>query len=240
VKPIIEQTYWDDGYEALPMSYRPERVELKDVFARHISTGDACLEIGCYPGDYLIYLGRTFGCTVSGVDLTPKVELLAEHIRKNGALVGTIEKLDFIAMQETTTYDVVFSWGFIEHFENFEEIIEKHARLVKPGGKLILGCPNFRNLQYLLHLLCDPINLRRHNLRAMDLKKWRRTLRVAGLSVLECGFYRTAQFWVDTPRLIPGIGHIVYRLQKTCDWIDSHIAYPNTLLSPYIYIVARK
>ena len=44
------------------------------------------------------------------------------------------------------TYDVVYSLGLIEHFVDRVSIVERHVRLARPGGLLILGVPNFRGL----------------------------------------------------------------------------------------------
>ena len=82
---------------------------------------------------------------------------------------------------------VACSFGFIEHFWNLEEVIERHVKLVKPGGTLILAAPNFRGLQYAFDRLLDAANLRRHVIKAMDLRAWREILLRNGMIPLHHG-----------------------------------------------------
>jgi 2-polyprenyl-3-methyl-5-hydroxy-6-metoxy-1,4-benzoquinol methylase len=44
----------------------------------------------------------------------------------------------------------VISFGFIEHFDNPENVIQKHLDLLKPGGILIVGVPNFTGIHGIL------------------------------------------------------------------------------------------
>ncbi|MEW5766875.1 MAG: class I SAM-dependent methyltransferase [bacterium] len=40
-------------------------------------------------------------------------------------------------------FDVVFNEGVIEHFPNYEEALTEMVRVAKPGGKVIVGVPNW-------------------------------------------------------------------------------------------------
>jgi 2-polyprenyl-3-methyl-5-hydroxy-6-metoxy-1,4-benzoquinol methylase len=237
---VVHQSYWDDGYSRMRTAYRPERVEMKDLFDRYLPTGGTCFEVGCYPGDYLIYLGRQFGYTVNGIDLAPGLDQLPTHIRAQGVEVGTFHREDFLTFAPEKKYDVVYSLGFVEHFTNFEEVIEKHVSLLNHGGTLVLACPNFRGLQYVLHRVFDAENLRRHCLKAMNLRRWRRIFVRHHLTILYHGYYGTAGFWTETTREgvlgQRGASHVARVLRS----IDRRIHWPNSLLSPYMASVVRK
>ena len=152
------------------------------------------------PSNFLIYLGKRFGYVVSGIDTVPYItSRLPSHIVRNGVKIGEFYHQDLLTFESNQTYDVVCSFGFIEHFSNFEDVIEKHIRLVKPRGTLILSCPNFRGLQYILHRLLDPTNLHRHVLSAMNLRRWRMLLERNSMVLQYHGYYRKAGFWWDTP-----------------------------------------
>jgi len=79
---------------------------------------------------------------------------------------------------------VVMSFGFIEHFNNAEEVLLKHWKRVAEDGFLILGLPIFGPMQLALRrLILTPEkleeSLRTHNTRVMDLrvlKSWCRSL----------------------------------------------------------------
>jgi hypothetical protein len=62
---IVEQAYWDKSYERLKLSYSTDALLFKDLFDGFLPKSGSCLEIGCYPGNYLYYLGKTFGYTVT-------------------------------------------------------------------------------------------------------------------------------------------------------------------------------
>ncbi|MDI6794064.1 MAG: class I SAM-dependent methyltransferase [bacterium] len=40
-------------------------------------------------------------------------------------------------------FDVVFNEGVIEHFSNYEDALAEMVRVTKPGGKVIVGVPNW-------------------------------------------------------------------------------------------------
>ncbi len=118
--------------------------------------------------------------------------------------------------------------------------MEKHLRMVAPGGTLIVSCPNFRYAQFVFHRLLDPVNLSRHVLAAMDLSRWRQVLTRNGMEILHHDYYRTAGFWADTPR--PGrlASHAVYYVKRINQVIDLRMNYPNRFLSPYMISISRK
>jgi 2-polyprenyl-3-methyl-5-hydroxy-6-metoxy-1,4-benzoquinol methylase len=197
---IVKQSYWDKGYERMKLSYSTDALLFKDLFDRFLPKGGSCFEIGCYPGNYLYYMGKKFGYIVSGIDLTPHTEQLAKHFLEGGLKTGYFYQQDFMQFSTPDTYDMVCSFGFIEHFINFDQIRAMHIDLVKPGGTLVLSYPNFRYLQYIFHWLFDNLNLQRHVTGSMNLAKWKRVLTSRNMEILYKGYYHTAGFWIDNPR----------------------------------------
>jgi len=237
----VGQDYWDTAYEDLPLAYSPGVVQFKELFDRYLTPGGTCFEVGCYPGSYLIYLGKRFDYTVSGIDATPFVlSRLPKHLAQHRVRVGRLYHGDFLAFEARRTYDLVCSFGFIEHFADFQEVIVRHIRLVKRPGTLVLACPNLRGIQYMLHRLLDPVNLQRHVLAAMDFARWEETLEASGMTVLYQGYYRTADFWVDTPRQGFLAKVAINSVRKIAQEVDSRTNWPNPLLSPYMISFSRK
>ena len=85
-----------------------------------------------------------------------------------GAPKLTLFHEDFLQWSTSERFDLVYSFGFIEHFNDWPGMIRRHAELVAEGGYLFLTTPYFRKLQYALHWLLDTPNLRQHNVHAMD------------------------------------------------------------------------
>jgi SAM-dependent methyltransferase len=239
--PQISQEYWDSGYKNLTLEYRPERIMFKDLFERTLIAGGECFEVGCYPGDYLVYLGQHFGYTVSGVDTTPYVlDRLPNFLAQNGVRVGILVQEDFLHFTPDQTYDLVCSFGFIEHFENYEAVLQKHIELVRPGGILVISCPNFTGAQYLFHFLFDRANLRRHVMKAMNLKGWHQILRSEGMEILESGHVDTVDFWVDQPNQTRLARAIVRRLVWLARKVNRRFNWPNPFFSPFMICISRK
>jgi SAM-dependent methyltransferase len=235
----VLQSYWDASYDAMPLAYHESSVLFKDLFDRFLPHGGDCLEIGCYPGSYLIYLGKRFGYTLHGIDATPHVTALPAFFASKEVRTGEIIHGDFLAFRPRRTYDVVASFGFVEHFYDLELVLRKHAELVAPGGTLVVSCPNFRRVQWLLHRALDYRNLKRHVLASMDLRRWRDILDRAGLDVIWDGYYRTIDFWADSPgsKLERSIGK---RISSAARFVDQRLRMPNRFTSPYLVSISRK
>ncbi len=148
------------------------------------------LEIGCYPGRYLYLFAKNFGYRVSGVDFVPQTKEIPAWLAALGVEAG-VTCTDFLAFQPPQPYDVVASFGFIEHFPHWEEVLDRHVALLKPGGTLLIECPNFRYGQYWLRWFLNPQFIEGHYLDAMDLPKWHKALEERGLEILYCNYFQT-------------------------------------------------
>jgi SAM-dependent methyltransferase len=65
-------------------------------------------------------------------------------------------------------YDVVYSSGLIEHFDDPRNIVRAHVALVKPGGKALIAIPDYGGIYGRLQRWLDPENLGIHNLAIMS------------------------------------------------------------------------
>jgi L-malate glycosyltransferase len=159
--------------------------------------GKSCLEVGCFPGRYLAVLGEMH-YELHGVDLTPRVSEIKYWLDSRGYNTGGFEHADFLKYNNSQSYDLVCSFGFIEHFTNWEEVLLRHAELVKEGGKLVIETPNFRGfLQNLLHRTLDATNYKRHYIPAMQPLKWKAILEDRGFQVERCEYFGKFEFWSD-------------------------------------------
>ena len=237
MRSIVNQDYWDEGYQNLTLRYNEDLILFKEIFDKFLKPNGTCFEVGCYPGGYLIYLGKRFNYIVSGIDKTPFIkDRLPLLIKSENVHLGNLFNEDFMDFKSSETYDMVCSFGFLEHFSDLNSIIEKHINLVKPSGILILTCPNFTRGQYLFHRLFDSQSLDRHVTETMVLSRWREILKKNNMDILFDGYYKTIDFWTESTK------HkiIVYLLQYLAKKIDSHINYPNCWFSPYMISVSKK
>ena len=239
---IVGQSVWDNAWATREYDYAEENIMFKDIFARYLRPGGTCFEVGCYPGNFLTYLGKRFGYTVSGIDRTPDFSRkILKKLANNAVAAGEFFEGDFFEFETEERYDLVCSFGFLEHFSNTEFVIERHARLVKPGGTLLIESPNFRKIQFLLHYLLDRQNLEIHNIKAMDLERWNRTLRHNSMIVEYQGFWGTMSFWTGVSKEGNPLRDIAaYLLGQIMNSLDSRFNHPSSCLSPFMISVSRK
>jgi SAM-dependent methyltransferase len=172
---LTDQEFWEEEYiwtdVALPArpdgSFSFDRA-LMTAFAGHAApaAGESVLEIGCAPAKWLVHLAERYDAAVEGVEYSPKGAAVSRDNLAACGVRGTIHTEDFFAF-DADPVDMVVSLGFIEHFDDTASVFARHVRLVKPGGRLVIGVPNFRGLNGVLQRLGDPPYLALHNRDAM-------------------------------------------------------------------------
>ncbi|RZL52555.1 MAG: methyltransferase domain-containing protein [Pedobacter sp.] len=136
-------------------------------------------------------------------------------------------------------YNVVCSFGFIEHFRNWRDVIRLQASLVDNGGLIIITTPNFSGFfQFWYHKILDKENLDRHIQESMNPNKWKEIVIEEGFDVIDYG-YIGFEFWDENPKK-----NFVERILKR---VLIHVAKCINRLTPnhrttasYCYLVARR
>ena len=155
------------------------------------------IEIGCYPGKFLTILGKK-GTILSGIDYIPNVIELEYKFKSNGYKVDEFINADFFEFQTSKKYECVMSFGFIEHFKNWEDVIQRHVDLVADEGYLIIEVPNFNGIfQRLPRFIFDKENFKRHNLKAMNLEKWNRIIEENGFEIISSNYFGGYMLWFE-------------------------------------------
>ena len=158
MKRLSEKSYWAKlynpegfnrytGWRSL-LSYSLQNFEYFRIIKKHLSKKDkTIIEVGCAPGSYLIKAHNKLGLTPYGVDYTENGQKLTQNnlsfngIKKFEIFCSDVFDKKFQKTHEGK-YDVVFSNGFVEHFDDFKKTIESHVNLVRTGGKVVISIPN--------------------------------------------------------------------------------------------------
>ncbi|SHH39011.1 SAM-dependent methyltransferase [Winogradskyella jejuensis] len=138
-----------------------------DKLVEKKNTNKSLIEIGGYPGRYLAYLASEYGVKTTCLDYNSNVSQIEDAFKTMGVEDYNIINADFTTHEPEELYDYVVSNGFIEHFENFDEILDLHCKYLKPGGKMLIMVPNKKYLRQVYGYLCDYENLKLHNLKCM-------------------------------------------------------------------------
>ena len=201
------------------------------------------IEIGCYPGKYLTILGEK-GVEVNGIDYIPNIAVLDELFNDKGFNVGEFINADFTQFKFIKKYDCVMSFGFIEHFYNWEEMILKHLDIVSEKGFVVIEVPNFRGFfQRLPRMIYDWENYKRHNISSMNLKKWEKILLENDFELINSSYFGGYHTWFEKKYsnryIVKSRTYLLKLLDKIrikmFPSVENHKSY-----SSFVGIIARK
>lgn len=128
------------------------------------------IELGGAPGGYLAHFARGGLFPVA----LEQSEVGCEQTLENWRLLGVAGKVVQGDLFEPADdrYDIVYSLGLIEHFDDPGDVVRHHLKFLEPGGLLVLGCPNFRGVYHHAMRWLSPERLAAHNLETMRAESW--------------------------------------------------------------------
>ena len=138
-----ESSYWTEGDVNIAVYRDPEvAAAFTKKFERYRSVlpahGGTVLEIGCGAGLFLAWAAGE-GWTVSGLDISSHAIALAQQAcPKANLFCGTIEQVPYPGR----SIDCVVLWDVIEHVLSPDILLKAVARVLKPGGIVLLETPD--------------------------------------------------------------------------------------------------
>lgn len=216
-------------------------VLFSDIFKTYLPYGNElrCLEIGALPGRFLAFLHKTFGYQITGIDFADNDEVFHATMRANGIGHYEFAKQNFFEFQPPNPFDVVVSFGFIEHFDDYGDVIRRHCQLVGPGGYLVMTVPNFRNLPYLYHRAFDRANLDIHNTATMKPSRVLPIVEAAGLRTVVATYTGGIEFWREGPRL-RGTARVLEKAARVTAGVVRGVLPESGLTSAYLVMIFRR
>ncbi len=137
-----QDAFQESGLEGLKEKFHHKWIDSKK--------GGNSLEIGCFRGtNYSLPLIEASGKYL-GVDLSENaVEFFNNSLEKKGLSSKANGKaLDFLLMDDSEKYDLIFAHGVLHHFEHPEPLFDKISNLLKDDGILLLTEPSEVNYIY--------------------------------------------------------------------------------------------
>jgi SAM-dependent methyltransferase len=229
-----------------PRNYSHRR--FKEVFDRYLAgaSGQIALEVGCAQSSWLPYFHRMYGCRVVGIDYSPTGCKMARQLLDEEAVPGEIHERDLFADNPdlSGTADILFSNGFIEHFEDTVGTLGRMSELLKPGGLIITVIPNFTGWLGRIQERVNPDVYRIHVI--MDLEDVIRVHRDAGFEAVEASYFgsiasEVAKYPEQASFRLRILRKTLKKITKTC-WLLFRTTgwHPETQrFSPYILYVGR-
>jgi SAM-dependent methyltransferase len=188
VKRLTTKEYWEAVWvgSRLPVVVEP-LPDIRRVLSVNLPKGLELrfLEIGCAPGGWMAYFHKHFGYIVSGIEY---VDNAAELTRKNLQMLqvpGYVMNKDFFEFEGSSgAYDVVFSGGFIEHFDELDSVVGKICSLTT--RYVITLVPNLYGVGGLISKTFRPSVYRAH--KRIDTCLLRKIHEEANMKTLFCDY----------------------------------------------------
>lgn len=195
MRPLTTKARWDTHWERFPLPYR---VDLRSyyshrcdqLFQRIIPRGEGrrFIDVGCGLGQWLIYFHETFGHEVVGVDNSPAACELARRNLQIAGVPGEIIQEDIMSTPlGPASFDVVYSGGLIEHFEDPLPLVQKMSSLVKPGGLHLIFVPNLLGTFRRVREWIDPDSFEGH--REVTPKNLQEMLERSGMTDIRISYF---------------------------------------------------
>jgi 2-polyprenyl-3-methyl-5-hydroxy-6-metoxy-1,4-benzoquinol methylase len=173
---LTTRVHWENTWAVpprwrLPSSLAVSTRNIQRVLRPHVRPGMHVLEVGCAPGKILAWVASALGANVAGLDYS---ERGIDWSRQLFEVLGLQADLRCEDVFETSfapgTFDVVYSVGVIEHFDDPRRIVRTHVNLLKPGGKAVITVPNYAGIYGRIQHWFDAESLEWHNLEIMSLE----------------------------------------------------------------------
>ena len=221
---------------------------IDDLFSRHLPRGESrrFLELGCCPGTYLRYFHDRFGYQPTGLDY---LEEGCEETRARCAADGLEAEIihadlfDFTCDPDHPPWDVVASFGVVEHFDDVVPCLQRHVDLVAPGGFIAIVIPNHAGLGGSILRRVDPERHAMHNLMTWDdlrtgLERTGRVDILGGGYVGRLGFWNTALY--RRARRLGRLPHAAIKAPLILLEQAGRVLPNSAYLSPNVAVVARR
>ena len=176
----------------LPDLRRLRDRRILEIFDRHgnLTPGCRVLELGCGRSRWLPFLAAHRRCEVSGLDNEAFASELARANLSGAGVIGRIICGDVFDLEGhrdlVGRFDLIYSMGLLEHFDDVADRITTLARYLRPGGRMITTVPNMRGFNWLMQRLGSREILEMHVV--YDRKRLTRVHEAAGLRTLAAGY----------------------------------------------------
>jgi 2-polyprenyl-3-methyl-5-hydroxy-6-metoxy-1,4-benzoquinol methylase len=206
------QEYWNSVWQPdirtrVPSKLNVDVLNATRLIAGYIKHGDNYLEIGCAPCKLLAWVAVNRKARVTGLDYSESGIAKCRALFNSLGLTANFHQADlFEPNLPLSSFDVVASFGLVEHFSDPCLVVEKHLDFVKPGGVALMTIPNYGGLYGVVQKWFDAENLALHNL---DIMTTARLVKAAELPGIESAraypFGRLSPWLVNLEEKFPRI-----------------------------------
>ncbi|WP_446787698.1 class I SAM-dependent methyltransferase [Macellibacteroides fermentans] len=207
------------------------------------------LEVGCANSIWLPYFRKKYNCEIVGIDYSENGVKLEKQILNHYSLEGDVFCADMFNAPEALLkkFDIVFTFGVIEHFDDTNQVILSIKEFIKDkGGVIVNVIPNMRGVTGFIQKHLNNDCFMTHV--AIGKNELAESCRRNDLEILLCDYFLPINLSIINIeninntikyRILQKVNSIVSKLV----WlIDKHLVgiKPNEITSPYLIMVAAK
>jgi len=234
---FTDREFWKSYWEKYEFEKVPSKVPFQKFLSK-LRNKDSFIEIGGFPGIFSAYFYSKGYKKVSLLDFYIDEAIVRKCEKINSLPENTIHciEADFFTYSTKDQYDLVFSFGFIEHFQDTKDVLQRHVSMLANQGRLLIILPNFKGLNGLVQYLFDKENLKAHNLDCMKPALLKSIALALNLKNITVEYSRKPMVWLE-----PNVSSIwVRKFIKLCSYALKLFPIKCRILSPYIILYAEK
>jgi SAM-dependent methyltransferase len=243
---LTDRAFWKSFWESkkdLIFYIKPDYI-FGDILGKLIAEKGIknAIELGGFPGYYATYLKKYQHIDTTLFDYYIHPRLINELLEKNGLKEGDINiiEADLFSYNPPEKYDMVLSFGLIEHFNDTKAILQTHLQFLKPGGVLFVTLPNFTGVNGWIQRKFDKENYDKHFISCMNPDFLAQTCKELGLKNVESYYHGRFTVWLENCKQKSKFAQTV---TKGIWWVGKIatkiVPVESKLLSPYIVLKAE-
>jgi SAM-dependent methyltransferase len=175
------------------------------------------------------------GALAYGVDISEPTLLQARQAFAGTRLRSAVSDVRALPFRDRS-FDAIYSMGTIEHFDETELAVAEMARVLKPGGRAIIGVPNRHDpfLRPLLATLMQAVGLYAYGYeKSYSRRSLRRMLEQAGFTVVA----ETAILFI--PGWLRILDLALHSWCRPLSWVTGSLVQPFVWLDRHVPAVRR-
>ncbi|MCC8408471.1 class I SAM-dependent methyltransferase [Mucilaginibacter sp. UR6-1] len=244
---LTDRSFWKSFWEAKKGLIFPIKADyvFGDILGKLIAEKQikTAIELGGFPGYYATYLKKYQKLDTTLFDYYVHRDIIKKLLEANGLSENdiTIIEADLFNYTPEKQYDLVSSFGLIEHFNDTKAIVETHLQFLKPGGVLFITLPNFVGVNGWVQRKFDRDNYDKHNINSMNLQLLADSCKQLGLKEVECYYSGKFSIWLENKAEQSALAKaFVKGLWFAGKVFTKIVPVESKALSPYIVLKAIK
>ena len=261
IKNLHKKKYWDGYYSGEKLIKEKAKVGLfssydiylcdtiiqKNIPHNNNSTKDKkkICEIGSGDGKLLKKIADLLNFSPYGIEYSKEG---AKQASKRGIKTIIGDAFDQKIQKKYKNYfDLVFSYGFVEHIMPVEKAIKLHINYVKPGGYFIVQIPRFKKFNYLRVKFFMPELIPAHNLTIMEKEVLEKLCKMKNVKKIYSGNYGSYKLrlpMVNTKNtkyyLLKMLCSLEYLLNPLCRILFKDQGFETKMFSPAVMFIGKK